>query len=360
MPNSSFKLIPIIVSALVLWMDRPTEPSTPLASSTLEEVLPTQATDSKSGREPILLAEAGTVEERPTLMDADEMPSGGPRHKWWSLDLRSAIEYDRNVRLDDGARFKGDLRNVVGLDTQIRLPKFLGTSTTLGYSLIKDFYDGLDQFNVEGHTFSGGFNRPVTSNIFLSLDYAFIWFKFDDEGYLQRHSFLPSVYWAHNESFASFLRLNWDNNDYVQVRELSGDNYAAALREFFFFGEEKQMFVWAEYAANFNSAIAKFESFLGHKATLGYTTPIPGPDWLQLNLEAEFSYANNKYKSKDARFGNGFREDNIFTGRIALSRPLYKEYLTVEVSHNYLRHRSSFAGRDYTDQISGIELQAKF
>lgn len=338
-------------------------------TATLEELSSTGAEYQKP-KEPLLLAEAAgaetggeaatTMEERPTLVDTEAMPTGGPRYKWWSVGIRSAIEYDRNVRLDDGSQRKSDLRNVVSGQAEIRLPKVLGVSTTVGYTFLKDFYDELDQFDTEGHIFSGGFNRPLTPNIFLSLDYSFIWFEFDGSGYLQRHGILPSLYWAHNESFASFLRFGWDNNDYVQVRELSGDNYSLALREFFFFGSEKQMYLYAEYASNYNKAVATFESFLGHKATLGYNTPVPGPEWLKLSFQTDFSYTNNQYKGKDPRFGNTFREDDIFTATVKLSRPIYKEYIRLQVSHSYLRHRSTFAGRDYTDQISGIEVQAKF
>lgn len=306
-----------------------------------------------------LTGEGGSLEDRPSLEASQQKESqkrGQQGEKFWSIGLRTATEYDTNVRLDDDAEQKDDARFIVGANLRIKLPTVLDIKTTAYYSLYKDYYDELDEFDLEGHIFGVSLSKSVSPKLYAFLDYAFLYYYFDGEGYLRRHMVRPTGYWVQTPSFATLARFTWDNSDYLPLRALSGDNYALAVREFFYFGEGQAAHLYAEYAANYNKAVQDYEQYLGHKLSVGGTSPL----WWEVTGHAELSYSSDHYKGRDPRFSDQFRHDNTFKGTVLLSRPVYKEVLRAGVYYNLTRQRSSISARDYTDHVMGVEMNAQF
>ena len=278
------------------------------------------------------------------------------KEKWWSIDFRLSAEYDTNVRLDDDAARKDDGRLVFNGTVKVNLPRWGETNGSVYYSVYQDVYDELDEFDLEGHTLGMTFNRALSQNLFAFVDYAFVYFYFDDEGYLQRHTLRPSLYWNQSNNLAGLYRMSWDNNDYPQVRQLSGDNWSIAAREYWYLGMNKQRYVYGEYALNYYKAVENFEAYAGHKFAFGGAYPLP----YDFGLSAEVGYANNTYKEGDPRFSNIFRSDNVVRGNARLTRPIYGELLSGALYYRYTRQRSSIGARDYLDQVIGFELSLKF
>lgn len=277
------------------------------------------------------------------------------KDKIWSLDLRSSMEYDSNAKLDDGDLGKGDARFIFGLSADVNLPKVKDIETRLGYSLYKDSYDDLDEFDLEGHTLSASFNRNLGEKMFCLLDYSFIYFYFNGDGYLQRHSIAPSFYWSHTDSFATFIRFSWDNNDYVQIDRLSGDTYTLSVREFFYFGPDNKIGLYAQGVIGYNKAVDVSEDFNNYRISLGGGTLLL---W-KVSLSADLSFFNRRYKGIDD-VENVSRRDNGWVFNAALSRPIYKEIVSARLYERYVRQRSSLRVRDYLDNVIGFELAAKF
>ncbi len=278
------------------------------------------------------------------------------KEKWWSIDLRLSAEYDSNVRLDDDATGKDDARLVISGTVKANLPRWGDTRGSVYYSIYQDVYDELDEFDLEGHTLGLNFNRPLSSNLFVFMDYAFVYFYFDDEGYLQRHTLRPSLYWNQTNNLAGLCRFSWDNNDYPEVPQLSGDNWTMAVREFWYLGSNKQRYVYGEYTLNYYKAVQNFEAYAGHKFAVGGAYPLP----YDFGLSAQVGYSNNTYKQGDPRFSDVFRSDNVIRGNARLTRPVYGDLLYGALYYRYTRQRSSIGARDYLNQVIGIELRLKF
>jgi len=308
-----------------------------------------------------LLGEGGKINDtgqnqlsRSALLHQEE--AGKIKEKWWSIDFRLSAEYDSNVRLDDDAANKDDARLIFNGTVRANLPRWGDTKSSVYYSIYQDIYDELDEFDLEGHTIGLSFNRSLAQNLFAFVDYAFVYFYFDDEAYLQRHTLRPSFYWNQTNNLAGLYRLTWDNNDYPQVGQLSGDNWAVAAREYWYLGMNKQRYIYGEYGFNYYKAVQNFEAYAGHKFAFGGASPLP----YDFSLSGQFSYGNNTYKQGDPRFSDVFRSDNVLRGNAKLTRPIYGELLSGALYYRYTRQRSSIGARDYLNQVLGFELKLKF
>lgn len=288
----------------------------------------------------------------------DEERQAESTDKRWSVRIRTTAEWDTNapVTPTSTARKSGerqDLKLVLDAALRYRLLEGEKSEFGVGYNYYQDFYTTHDRLELIGHS----------GNLYYKLDaapltwyvrYGFSHYSVNTATFLRRHDLSPSVFWAQGNRLAALGQVSVKKIEFLDAPDLDGEEYTILWRQFWLLGAERKGHVSLGYEWSHVAADASFQRYNEHRASAGFSHPIP----FDLTFGAELEFIMQNYVHADLVAGTS-RHDERRVLRLSLAREL-SDSAALQLEFVGIDNDSNFEWEEYRRNITSLSLTVRY
>ncbi len=277
--------------------------------------------------------------------------------KRYSLYLKFGGGFDSNVALDpldeNIASDKDDYFLQVYFSGKYNLINRQHAVLGAGYSHYQTWYKDLDEYDLTG-SIGSFYGRLKRGTFTFGFTYFPHYYWLDRDRYLRRHQLMPEVTWRAGRHIVVRVLYSYYDNEYFQDDGRDGHTHEPVLTGYYFFGKQKG-YLYGEVGYEDNSTDDSDREYHQLKLRAGFSINLID----QLNMNISGRYTAKDYDHEDSQYLDR-RSDDKFYGSIALSAPLYYDWLIGMLEYNYTKNNSNIDAYEYRKHIVMLSLAVKF
>lgn len=274
--------------------------------------------------------------------------------KPWSLYLSASGEYvdgiapPLTVATALSPPREDDFRALLGLGGQYRFN--VGDKGTLvaGYDFSQTLYSEFNEFNLQTHTFSGRYSRPLNKDISLSVNYGYTHYTLDGDDFLGTHLVALSGFFHETGPFYGRVGYRFQNDEFDFNPSQDRDLHSINLIQYWFFPNTKDYLSGGYIYTNANATLSRWD-FDSHRVfASGQYEPRP-----KHTLTVLLSYTSYNYDGFDTLETTKIRDTDIigfrmqWTYEVLARREVFVKYSVTDVDSNIIR-------QDYLGQVFSL------
>jgi len=275
----------------------------------------------------------------------------------FSVELSAGAEYDSNVSVGEIDNNTGadDFAAVIDLDLEFEKDVTENTEISAGYSFSQSLHDQFTNFDIQTHFASAG-----VSHDFGAFDagaaYRYIYSRLGGAGFLQIQQIEPYATRFFGKKL--FIRAAYTYTDKNFKNRIDRDAmvHAGGADVYYFLNGVRTYFVAGYKYENENAVDPQFDFRAHHiKARFSQRIRMGKRD---AKLKLGWRYESRNYSSITPSIG-AIRDDNRHRLQAELEVPLTDHFFGL-VEYEYSDYSSNLPSADYTQNLAGVRLGARF
>lgn len=271
--------------------------------------------------------------------------------KPWSIYLSGSAEYVDGIAPPLTATTalspfrQDDFRTRLGLGGNYRFKVGKKGSINAGYDFSQTLYSDFDEYNLQGHSFSGRYSRPLNKDISLSASYGFTHYTLDGDDYLGTHRVGLSGFFHETGSFYGRLNYGFQNDEFDLNPGQDRDLHSINLTQYWFFPNKKDYLSGGYGYTNADATLSRWDYDSHRVFGGGKYDPMP-----KHTLTGLLSYTSYEYDGFDTLETTKIRDDDVISFKARWNYN-FLDWMDVFLKYSVTDTDSNIIRQDYLGQV---------
>lgn len=276
--------------------------------------------------------------------------------KQWKLSGSIGFEHDDNLTVEEVNISTNKSDNAVIIEFSAENLIFADEKYELevGYDLYQSLYDTYDDLNLQSHSFYVDGTRKYT-NFDLGLNYRYNYNSLGDHKFFGSHTLRPSIWYSINDTWFLDSFYSYEDKKFYKNSDRDADKNSIGFINYVFFTPDDMLIV----GADLNDEDTKGDEFdydsyaleLSYEKTFHVNNK-------ELVISAGYEYEDRDYDNITASIGKK-RDDERKDYSLDIEYPITK-LLSGIFYYQYIDSDSNLESSDYSENIVGIKLEARY